>query len=125
MDIAKRKDGSIEITQPHLIERLISLVNQEQNTYITTTLATEPLLHKDEDGLEIKYSWNYRQEIGMLTYLQGTSRTDILMVTHEAARFCIAPKLSNERVAHHISRYFKATKDKGKTFTPDIHKGLE
>ena len=82
VDITKRKDGSIVVTQPHLIERFIALVDQENNINIKTTPATKPLLHKDKDGLERKHSWNYRQAIGMLTYLHGTSRLDISMATH-------------------------------------------
>ena len=69
MDIIKKKDGSISITQPHLIKGFIALVDQEDNINIKTTPATKPLLHKDVDGLERKHSWNYRQAIGMLTYL--------------------------------------------------------
>ena len=39
MDITKHKDGSIEVTQPQLIERFIALVDQEQNINIKTTPA--------------------------------------------------------------------------------------
>ena len=109
VDITKHKDGSIEVTQPHLIERLVVLVDQEQNINIKTNPATKPLFHKDEDSLERKYSWNYRQAISMLTYLQGTSRPDISMATHQAARLCIDPKLSHKRAVHRIGRYLKAT----------------
>ena len=101
------------------------MVDQDNNINIKTTSATKPLLHKDEDGLERKHSWNYRQPIGMLTYLQGTSRPDISMATYQVARFCIAPKLSYERAVHRIGRYLKATKDKEIIFTPDGDKGLE
>ena len=52
MDITKHKDGSIEVTQSHLIERFIALVYQENNINIKTTPVTKPLLHNDEDGIE-------------------------------------------------------------------------
>ena len=61
----------------------------------------------------------------MLTYLQGTSRPGISMATHQASRFCIAPKLSHEKAVYRIGRYLKATKDKGMIFTPGGDKGLE
>ena len=105
MDIDKHKDGSIEVTQPHLAEYFIVLVDQEKNINTKTTLATKIFLHKDSDGLERKYSWNYRQAIGVLMYVQGTSRPDISMAVHQAARFCIDPKLSYERAVHKIGRY--------------------
>ena len=56
VDIIKRKDGSISITHPHLIEIFLALIDQECNIHIKTTSATKPLLHKDVDGLERKYS---------------------------------------------------------------------
>lgn len=61
----------------------------------------------------------------MLTYLQGTSRPDISMATHQVARFCIAHKLSHERAVCHIGRYLKAGKDKGMIVTHNGDKGLE
>ena len=108
-----------------MIERFIALVDQENNINIKTTPATKPLLHKDQDGLERKHSWNYRQAIGMLTYLQGTSRPDISIATHQAARFFISPRLSHEQSVHRIVKYLKATKDKSIIFRPDVNKGLE
>ena len=51
VDITNRKDGSIEINQPHLIERFVALVYQEHHINIKTIPVTKPLLRKDEDGL--------------------------------------------------------------------------
>ena len=75
--------------------------------------------------MERKYSWNYRQAIGILTYLQGTSIWDISMATHQAARFYNNPKLSHERAVNRIERYLKATNDKGMMFKLDGSRGLE
>ena len=58
------------------------------------------------------------QAIGILTYLQGTSRPDISMATHQAARLCINPMLSHERAAQIIARYLKGT-NKVIIFRPD------
>ena len=61
----------------------------------------------------------------MLTYLQGTTRSDIHMATHQTARFSIDSKLSHERAVHRISRYLKGTNNKGFIFRPKKVKGLE
>jgi hypothetical protein len=61
----------------------------------------------------------------MLTYLQGTSRPDIAMACHQAARFTNDPKLSHERAVHRIARYLKATKNKGIIYDPKSVKGVE
>ena len=60
VDIAKYKDGRIEVTQPHLTERIIVLMDQEQNINNRSTPATKPLIDNDVEGLERKDSWNYR-----------------------------------------------------------------
>lgn len=84
-----------------------------------------PLLSKDEDGPERKHEWKYRTLTGMLGYLQGTSRPDISMATHQCARFNTCPKLCHERAIKRICKYLLATKDKGIIFRPDPTKGLE
>ena len=61
----------------------------------------------------------------MLGYLQGTTRPDISMATHQCARFNNNPKLSHERAVKRIVRYLLDTKDKGIIFQPDFSKGLE
>lgn len=125
VDVKKRKDGSYELTQKHLIQRFLSLMNVADTTNPRPTPAINPLLHKDIDGLPRKNEWNYRQAIGMLTYLQGTSRPDISMAVHQAARFTIMPMLSHERAVYRIAKYLKGTADKGIIIKPDPSLGLE
>ena len=94
------------------------MVNHNDNINTKLTPATKPLLYKDQDGLINKCDCNYRQAIGMLTYLQGTYRPDISVAVHQAARFTIDPKLSHKRAVHRIARYLKGTKDKRIIFYP-------
>ena len=125
VDITKHIDGSIEFTQPHLLDRFLKLIDQDKNINIKPTPAIKPLLHKDLGGLKRDHSWNYRQNIGMLPYLQGTTRSDIHMATHQTARFSIDSKLSHERAVHRISRYLKGTNNKGFIFRSKKERGLE
>lgn len=76
----------------------------------------KPLLHKDLD---------YRQAIGMLTYLQNTTRSDISMTVHQATRFYIQPMLSHERAVKRIGWYLSENKNKGLIFKPHSSKGIE
>ena len=67
-----------KISQPFPIKRIISLLNIDTNEYgmDTSTESTpvgKPLLHKYLSGNLRKDEWNYRTEVGMLTYLQGNS----------------------------------------------------
>jgi len=127
VDINKKIDGSIELSQPYLIERTLRVLGIEGDSKTNSKLtpASKPLLHKDLEGLPRNNSWNYRQAIGMLTYLQGSTRPDISMAVHQAARFCIDPKLSHERAVKRIGRYLIGNKNKGIVFKPDTSKGVE
>ena len=57
--------------------------------------------------------------------MQGTSRPDIAMPTHQCARFNIDRRLSHERAVKRIGRYLIDTKDKGMIFRPNTSRGLE
>ena len=116
------------LSQPFLIDRIIEAVNFDSATTKgarDNTPCGFPLLNKDEDGPLRKAKWKYRGIIGMLGYLQGTSRPDISMPTHQCARFNNNPKLSHERAVKRIVRYLLDTRDKGIVYKPDITKGLE
>ena len=61
----------------------------------------------------------------MLGYLNGTTRQDISMATHQCARFSNHPRLLHERAIKKIVRYLLDSKDKGIMFRPDLSRGLE
>ena len=82
VEITKLKDGKVALSQPLLIDRFLAVVDQDSNVNEKPTPATKSLLHKDVNGLPGKFKWNYRQAIGILTYLQGTSMPDIAMPVH-------------------------------------------
>ena len=83
------------------------------------------MLHRDLDGPVRRYAWNYRQAVGMLGYLQGSTRPDIATAVYQCARFCNDPKLSHERAIRRIGKYLHGSKNKGIIFRPDPSKGLE
>ena len=125
VDVDRRSDGSIHFSQPGLINRFLQLVCVEEHEKSKDTPAIRPLLHRDLDGHERRYGWNYRQAVGMLGYLQGSTRPDIATAVHQCARFCTDPKLSHERAIRRIGKYLQGNKDKGIIFRPDKSKGLE
>ena len=53
---------------------------------------------KYENGPARKASWKYCGIIGMLGFLQGTTRPDIAMAIHQCAIFKNDPHLSHERL---------------------------
>ena len=125
VDLKRHRNGSIEMTQSHLIARFLELIGVNDKVNPRPTPAVKPLLFKDLAGIARKHVWNYRQAIGMLNYLAGTTRPDIAMAVHQAAQFCIDPKLSHERAVYRIGKYLRGTRDKGIIIRPDHDKGLE
>lgn len=97
----ERTPEGFHLAQPHLIARILEVVNLEstdpngRNT--KDTPVTKPLLIKDNNGEERKLPWNYRSVVGMLNYLAGSTRPDLAMSVHQVARFCANPKRSYEK----------------------------
>ena len=129
VDVKHRKQGGFELIQPFLIKRVIDLLkldDEDLGKYNTKpTPAVKPLLCKNLSGEERKHRWNDRKAIGMLTYLQGTTRPDIAMAVHHCARFSIDPKLSHKKAVKRIGKYLLGTQGRGIVFNPNIKKGLE
>ena len=120
VEIECKKDGSIEVTQSHLIQRILDLCGVDSDKVNGKDIPVgKPLLHKDLKGLQRKQRWNYRSAVGMLGYLAGTSRAEIAMVVHQCARFNNNPMLSHERSITRICRYLLLTKDKGMIYRPN------
>ena len=113
------------MAQPHLIERILSVVNVDDTWNRRTVPAIKPILHRDANGPERKYSWNYRQAIGMMNYLLMCTRPELAMSVHQCARFCNDPKLQHERALLYIARYLLNSKDQGIIYEVDKTKGLE
>ena len=125
VDVKKHRNGAIELTQSHLIQRFLNVVGIDDKVNSRSTPAVKPMLHKDLKGLPRKHDWNYRKAVGMLNYMTGTTRPDLAMAVHQAARFTNDPKLSHERAIMRIGKYLQGTKDKGIIFKPDKSRGLE
>ena len=119
-------DTGFTMTQPFLIKRILEASNIYMimtNSRPTPVVGT--LLSRDEDVPDRKHEWKYRTLTGMLGYLQGTSRPDISMTTHQCARFNLSPKLCHQRAVKRICKYLLDTNDKGIIFQRDPTKGLE
>ena len=86
------------LSQPFFIYRIIQVLGFVPKTTKGATKNTPagyPLLNKDRNGPARKAYWKYRGIIGMLGYLQGTTRPDIAMTTHQCAIFNNDPHLSH------------------------------
>ena len=127
VNINKHKDGTIHLTQPHLVDQILKDLKMEQdNVKLKTTPAmASKLLKRDEDGEDFDKSFHYRSIIGKLHYLEKGTRSDIAYITHQCARFAEQPKQSHAKAIRWLARYLKGTRNKGLVIDPNPNSGLE
>ena len=123
--IIKHKNGSIELTQPALIQQVVELLGICYKFKIhKTPVVHHGLLHSDVEGPGRKQYWHYCSGIGMLNNLAMSTRPDIAFATHQCVCFCTDPKLSHEQAVKCICCYLAGTPNKGLLFTPDPTQAL-
>jgi hypothetical protein len=81
----KRDDGSIELLQTGLIDRVLKVMGLE-DSHDKSTPSEIKALGKDENGEPCSEPWSYASVVGMLMYLASNSRPDIAYAVHSCAR---------------------------------------
>jgi hypothetical protein len=115
--MSKRKDGSIELLQTGLIDRILKVMGLEES-HVKSTPSEVKALGKDDDGDTCSEPWSYASVVGMLMYLASNSRPDIAYAVHSCARFTHCPKRVHEKALKRIARYLKGMKDRGMVIKP-------
>jgi hypothetical protein len=125
VDIAKRDDSKLVLTQTGLTERIVKALGL-CSSYSTAigTAAENPHLPKDVNGELAVGNFNYASVVGMLLYLSGHSRPDIAFAVHQCARYTFKPTRRHEQALVRIGRSLKGTMNRGLilslTDSPDI-----
>ena len=78
MQIEDNDDGSITVSQPNLLKRIIEALPglKDANPANTPALLTV-MLTKDVDGKPRKVNWNYRSIVGILNFLAKSAHLEI------------------------------------------------
>ena len=94
VSIDRRKDGSIHLSQPHLIDQILRDLRMDTDDIKTrsTPAASSKLLTRHSKSAPFDNSFNYRSVIGKLNYLEKATRSDISYAVHQCARFVSDPK---------------------------------
>lgn len=110
--IDKLNDGSFNLTQPTLIDKILDItgLNDCNANYIP---ADRVPLGLDPDGLPHDETWSYSTVVGMLLFLITNTRPDCAYAVSQVARFNHNPKQSHSIAVKRIVRYLKGTADKG------------
>ena len=130
IEITKIDSSSFKLLQPFLINRLLQFLGLCNNSFETDansllTHAAKGLLHRNLAGKPRKYKWKYQTAVGMLSYLQNSTRSEITMAVHQTARFSNKPMLCHEKAIMCLGRYLLDTRMRGMIYKPDCSKGLE
>jgi hypothetical protein len=113
------EDGTIKLSQPHLIDQTIEDANFQADTKFEAMPATSTkILHKDPSGNPHHATWHYRGIIGKLNFLEKSTRGELGYLVHQCARFCEEPTELHTDVVHHIVRFLAGTRGEGIILNP-------
>lgn len=127
INIDRRKDGTINLTQPHLIDQILKDLRLDDDNVTTkdTPASSSKILRRHTDSEPFDGSFNYRSVIGKLNYLEKGTRSDISYIVHQCARFTTDPKREHAQALRWLGRYLKATRNRGTILKPANGKDME
>jgi hypothetical protein len=112
--IQHKKDGTIEMSQPHLVQQILQDLallppngaTTKPSKYapksIDTPAASTVILERDPECEPHKETWSYQSVIGKLNYLEKSSRPDLAYSVHNATRFSSDPKTKHSQAVKRI-----------------------
>jgi Reverse transcriptase (RNA-dependent DNA polymerase) len=114
VNVARRDNGTICITQPKLIQSILDDLGLAVGAKTKSTpAASSKILQQHLNSPDFNESWHYRSVSGKLNYLEKSTRPDIAYAVHQCARFASNPKFEHGKAVKHIGQYLLGTKDKG------------
>ena len=127
VNIERKPDGTIHLTQPHLIDQILKDLRLEDDNVTTKPIpaSSSKLLSRHSNSKAFDGSFDYRSVIGKCNYLEKSTRSDIAYITHQCARFSTDPKEEHGKALRWLGRYLKATRDKGTILKPNGDKDME
>lgn len=124
VDIHRRDDGTIKLSQSGLAKRIIEALGiQDSQKYPVKYTPADGVLPMDPDGDPPNGNYSYASIVGMLSYLDKHSRPDLSFAVSQCARYTHSPKRSHEIALEHIGQYLKGTIDEGIILKPKLEKG--
>jgi len=113
----KLPDGSIEMTQQGLIDKIVETTGL-QDSKPNSLPAAQQALGADSEGAPMEEKWSYSSVVGMLLYLSTNTRVDIAFAVSQVCRFSSLPKQSHARAVKSIVRYLRGTRHQGMIIRP-------
>ena len=106
----KKSDGTFELSQLHLLEKIINHVGFKLYVSLKSreTPSVKSLLNKDDYILRMKIVWNYRPAVGVLSFIKVSVRPEIPMTINQCAQFRNNPRLVQECVVKLSVKYLSS-----------------
>jgi hypothetical protein len=92
---------------------------------VETLFKHDRKLNKDTGGKDFDYTWDYRNVIGKMNYLEKSTRGDLAISVHQCAWYMLQLMGSHGEVIKCIGKYQLGTWDKGFIVRRDMHKSFE
>jgi hypothetical protein len=120
VQIERKSDGTIHMTQPHLIDQILEdlRLNGPDVATKSTPAKVGVTLQRHQDSQPFDGHFNYRSVIGKTNYLEKSTRPEIAYALHQCARFSADPRVEHGAAVKWLGRYLRATRDKGIIFKP-------
>jgi hypothetical protein len=124
--IERSNDGSIKLSQPHLIDSILKdlRLNSSNVKSKPTPAVPDKLLKRHTSSERFDGSYNMKSVVGKLLYL-STTRLECSFAINQCARFAADPSVEHGEAIRYIGRYLSGTRDKGLILRPDMSKGFE
>ena len=110
----RSSDGSVTLTQPRMIERLMAIVGLDsKDTHVKLhDTPANTILQDNPKAKPRLQKWHYRSAVGCLSYIQSIIIPDITFAVQQCARFCTALNREHEEAVKRICRYLLKTNKK-------------
>lgn len=124
--VEKQSDGTMKLSQPHLIAQVLSDLWFDNKTNVKQTPAPGgQVLKREMEAKGMAEDFHYRSVIGKTNFLEKSTRPDIAVAVHQCARFSADPKQSHADALRYIGRYLKGSKERGIILNPQHEKSFE
>ena len=108
VQIERKPDGTIHLTQPHLIDQVLQdlrLSRPDVATNSTPAKVGVALHRHKKESQSFDGHFNYRSVIGKANYLEKSTRPEIAYALHQCARFSTDPRVEHGAMVKSLKRH--------------------
>ena len=127
VNIDRKSDGTIHLTQPHLIDNILGDLDLLGKWVKTRTTLTSPskILNRHQPSEDFDKSFHYRSVVEKLNYLERGIRSDISYIVHQYERFSTYPQKEHRESIRWMGKYLLHTRYNGIISNHNMAKNME